>query len=637
MGNVAMTDFFEAIGGFIKRLWSFIFVGLFFVCAIVLYKTVGENSYLAIHDNLDLFVPQFQMMKNDGTFFALEASTDFLDGISRNVLPSEFSLYTVLFMIFPSFAAYIVGYFLKIVIAMVGGGLLAYDIIMHEGLDTWAKKGVYYVHPIKRDYSLVVTLTVLISFAYGILNLFPAFGIPFASIPLIVYLLRRAYLEPSFWKFFFIFCYPFVSYFSYHGIFIMGYLVIAIIWIWIRNHKFPWQLALGLVLLAVGSVVCEYRLFATMLFSDEVTIRSTMVEADLSTVEIIKEIVSAWTGGMMHANDAHMYVVLPVCVIYFFYLNSKYIKDGNGVGVFHDFYNLCALGIVFNSVVYGLYNSKIIRTVFETLVPPLKGWQFNRTIFFNPFLWYASFFIVCYRILMDITQSGVSIVKTVLVKTLTFFLILLAIGVILFQPALPFGQTARYDDLFYTAYGQYYRTNHDGKGNPEDLSYKEFYDTDLFGALKEDIGYEEGQMCVSYLLYPAQLEYNDISTLDGYLGFYSQEYKEKWRKVIAPALEMQPGSAAYFDNSGIRCILYSGNYESVPMYTASLGGITEDDLYVDARALYDLGCKYVFSRVKITNAEEVSLSLKASREGLAYNIYVYELSEPEVDLDGDSV
>lgn len=624
-----MRDLFETIAGFLERCWAFIFVGLFFICTAVLYFSLGENSYIAIHDNLDLFIPQFQMMKNDGTFFALEAGTDFLNGISRNVLPSEFSLYTVLYMIFPAFKAYIVGYFIKIIIAMIGSGLLCYDIIAHEGLDTWTKKGVYYIHPIKRDYTSAVSLAVLVSFAYGILNLFPAFGIPFAAIPLIVYLFRKAYLEPSFWKFFLIFCYPFLSYFSYHSIFIMGYLVIAIIWIWVRNQKFPWQLALGLVLLAVGSVLCEYRLFATMLFSNEVTIRSTMVEANLSVIEILKEIGMAWAGGMMHANDAHLYIVLPTCVIYFFYLNSKYIKDGNGAGIFHDFYNFCAIGIVFNSVVYGLYNSQIVRTLFETVVPPLKGWQFNRTIFFNPFLWYASFFIVCYRIVMNASQGTFSRQKEIIIKLLTYLLALAAIGVILIQPVLPFGQTARYDDLFYTAYGQYYRTNHDGKSNKENLSYKEFYDTELFEALKKEIGYKEGEMCVAYLLYPAQLEYNDISTLDGYLGFYSQEYKEKWRSVIAPALELQPASAAYFDNSGIRCTLYSGNYESVPMYTGSLAGITEDDLYVDAKALYDLGCKYVFSRVEITNAEDVSLSLMASGQGVAYKVYVYELSEPE--------
>lgn len=69
-----------------------------------------------------------------------------------------------------------------------------------------------------------------------------------------------------------------------------------------------------------------------------------------------------------------------------------------------------------------------------------------------------------------------------------------------------------------------------------DLTYREFYSTDLFEKAKEDIGYC-GQWSVAYGFYPAILEYNDIATLDGYLGFYSQNYKEEFRKMIAPALD----------------------------------------------------------------------------------------------------
>ena len=622
-----MKTFFDNIGFFLRRFWYFIFIGLFFVCTIVLYKTAGAGSYFAIHDNLDLFIPQYQMMKNDETFFALVAGTDFLDNISRNVLPSEFSLYTILYMILPAGKAYIAGYFIKIVIAMVGGILLAYDILTNEGIDEWVRHGVYYVHPVKNDYSSTMAIAILVSFAYGILNLFPAFGIPFAAIPLIIYLLRSVYREPSFLKYLLIFCYPFLSYFSYHGIFIMGYLVIAIIWMWIRHHEFPVRLFISLVLLVVGSVVFEYRLFMTMLFSGEVTIRSSIVQPDMAPISIVIETLKVWANGMMHANDAHVYIVLPVCVIYFFYLNAKYIRSNNASGIVHDYFNFCAVAIAFNSIIYGLYFFAPIRKLFELLIPPLKGWQFNRTIFFNPFLWYASFMIVCYRICKSTRQNSVSQRRGFWFRGLVYLMVLASIAVIIIQPALPYGQDARYDDIYYTSYGEYYKHNHDGKTPDNNLSLEEFYDPQLFGTLKEEIGYIEGEQCAAYLMYPAQLEYNDISTLDGYLGFYSQDYKDKWRNVIAPALDLQPASAEYFDNSGIRCYLYSGDHVSVPMYTKDLGGITQDNLYINNVALAALGCKYIFSRVEITNADEIGLELITSKQGIAYNVYVYELSE----------
>ena len=65
--------------------------------------------------------------------------------------------------------------------------------------------------------------------------------------------------------------------------------------------------------------------------------------------------------------------------------------------------------------------------------------------------------------------------------------------------------------------------------------------------MKEDIGYE-GEWSAAYGLHPAVLEYNGIATLDGYLGFYPQSYKEDFRRIIAPALERVEASRA---SSGI--------------------------------------------------------------------------------------
>ena len=51
-------------------------------------------------------------------------------------------------------------------------------------------------------------------------------------------------------------------------------------------------------MLAIGFVVCEYRLFGQMLFSDEVTIRSSIVNASLSLPEIFREIGQVFREGI---------------------------------------------------------------------------------------------------------------------------------------------------------------------------------------------------------------------------------------------------------------------------------------------------------------------------------------------------
>ena len=187
-------------------------------------------------------------------------------------------------------------------------------------------------------------------------------------------------------------------------------------------------------------------------------------------------------------------------------------------------------------------------------------------------------------------------------------------------------EPSRYNDIYHTAYGNFYTFLHDGQ-RVDTMNYREFYSEDLFTKIKEDLGYNEGDLAVAYEMYPAQLEYNGISTLDGYLGFYSQQYKDDFREVIAPSLERVPASEAYYDNWAARCYLFSGTDESVQMITKSLTGLTDTDIYIDSAALKSLGCKYIFSRVKISNESEAGLNLIGSYDGeeQAFAVYVYTI------------
>ena len=249
----------ELLGKLISR-WYICLIGIFFIAVFAMYMIVGENSYIAVHDNLDLFVAQYKMMQNTGTFFSHNETVPFLGGISRDKLPGEFYLYSVLFEIFPAFYAYVIGYLVKVIIAIAGCLLLIKEFGQKTDSVAW-----------------------ICSFAYGILNLFPAFGICFSSIPLAIFLLRKIYrlgLSKKTIPFYLLlFLYPVVSYFSYFGMFILGYLVLAIIWRWVSDKKLSVSLVIALFVLAFGYVALEYRLFGAMLFSDELTIRTTMKDA----------------------------------------------------------------------------------------------------------------------------------------------------------------------------------------------------------------------------------------------------------------------------------------------------------------------------------------------------------------------
>ena len=601
----------------LKRRFVIFAVLLFILIISVFYCAIGENSYIGVHDNMDLFIAQFAMLRNTGTFFSHGVSAPFLGGVSRDVLPGEASLYTVLYMIFSPFTAYIVGYVLKIVIAVFSCVLLFVDftILSGEKIDSFFERARFCL---KEEYAPELNLAVGAGFLYGVLNLFPAFGISFASIPLIVYLLRRIYLteksdDPKRVRkmaeyVVLIFCYPFVSYFSYFGFFILGYLFIGIIWMWIRDKKPSFGLIAGLVVLSVGFAVFEYRLFGMMLFSDVTTIRDTMVQSFVPASEVPGLILDVFVNGMMHAEDCHKYFVMPVCLLYLIFLNGRFVYKKNFRGIFTDVYNLCALILVFNAVVYGIYFIREVDDVFATVVPPLKGFQFNRTVFFSPFIWCAMLFIIAYRMSKKEIFKGV----------LSYAVIATAVVLVIITPT-------RYNDLRGTLY---HVVKENILGNKlDDLNYREFYSEELFSDVKKEIGYKEGEWSIAYGMHPAILEYNGIATLDGYLGFYPQSYKEEFRKVIAPALSKNPGSAAYFDEWGARCYLYSGTDATIVMATKSMYGVTDNNIYIDAGELKKLGCKYLFSRIDIANAPEEGLTPIGEYSGYnsPYNIYVYGL------------
>lgn len=573
--------------------WYFILIGLFFVCTAAVYVCFGESSYIAVHDNLDLFVAQFQMMKNTDSFFAHGVTVPFLGGVTRDNLPSELSLYTLLYAVMPSFAAYIAGYLIKVAAAIISVWLLAKD---------WYGDRF-------EEYKPIIAL---MGFAYGILNMFPAFGIPFATIPLVIYLLRKIYRKQGIWLYIALFCYPFLSYFSYFGFFILAYLTAAIIWLGIRDRMVSRALVTALFVLGAGYVVFEYRLFGVMLFGGAETIRSTMVEANLTAGEILHQIIDVWKNGMFHVDSLQNKFILWVCVIYFCWLNGKYMLQKKSKWIFHDIYNLFMLILVFNSVIYGIYNWESFRTLIETIIPPLKGFQFNRTVFFSPFVWYAAFFIILQRLYAFSRDKG-KLGKGMRAAANT--LALLCIAIIFLTPS-------KYNDLYATCKNKALQIMRGKEINT--MSYEEFYSEELFAAIKDDIDYA-GEWSAAYGIHPAVLEYNGIATLDGYLGFYTEEYKEAFRKIIAPALERVEESRIYYDDWGARAYLYSGTDISVVSATKTFS-VTDRKIYIDAQAFEDLKGRYIFSRIELENAQEAGLKLMKSytMKKSPYVIYLYE-------------
>ena len=578
----------ERIKIFVLKNWYILFIAALLCLQAGVFLVFREESYIRVHDNLDLFVTQLQMMKNTDTFFSHDVLLPMLGGISRNNFGSEFSLYNILYYFLPAFWAYIIGYGLKIIIGIFSFCLLAKDIYGEK-------------------YDRYRPIILLLGTAYGLIPVFPAYGIAFTSVPIIVYLLRRIYIKADKWLYLGVFLYPLLSYFSYFGIFLLAYIVCAIVILWIRDKKFPKGIAISLFILAAGYIVFEHRLFKEMLLSDVITIRGTMVNPSLSFTENVKYVWDVFCRTNFHEQDSHMYLVLPVCMIGVILVNIGYVRRKEYRKILTDSCNLCLLIIVINCIIYGFYFWKEFRDLVETLIPQLTGFQFSRFTFFNPFLWYSLLFLLIRR-LYDYRKKWA--------KGLANIIAAAAILIVMFVPQM-------YNDFYYTCYYNAYSIIKQKPVN--DLNYEEYYSQELFEYIKEEIGYD-GEWSAAYGMNPAILQYNGIATVDGYLGMYSQEYKEAFRKVIAPALETAEGNRAYFDDWGARAYLFSGSDENTYVPYRELN-LQDFELKIDPDAYRAIGGQYIFSRIEISNKEELGLSLKGtySHETSPYTIYLYEL------------
>ena len=563
--------------------WYWWIVALIFVGELIIFLFFGTDSYIGIHDNLDIHITDYEILKQNNAFFSWKKEIPFLGGIDRNYFLSELSLYALLYMIFPNFTAYITGYFLKILIALGSGILLGKQCL-------------------KEKYKEYEWAVVLGSFTYGLLPLYPSFSFSFSSLPLIAYLILQ--LEETGKKryYIYVFFYPLLSYFTFFGPFIVGYICLYALVKGIQKKKIPMNIITAAVVLSLGYIITEYRLFY-LIFIDKVqTIRDTMVMGNGNAKEVFMYIVQGFSNGIFHAEDVHQFVVLPVCILYFLWLNFTYIRKKEWKKILQDPFNILIYFNVFNCIIYGFYYWKEFREFVEFILPPLKGWQFNRTLYFTPLTWYAAVTLIAIRIYENRKKAAIILMMAVML--------------------VPLGKQTLYNDFYNTIYTHSYELI---KGKEtESLSYEEFFSKSLFEEIKKKIAYQ-GEYAVAYGMHPAVLSYNGISTLDGVLSYYEQSYKEEFRRIISPALEKMDANRIYFDEWGARAYLYSGDFEAIwePLKTTQ---VEEEELCINVQALREMNGKYIFSRIKFTNIDEMGIILvdEFSNQYSPYRIYVYK-------------
>lgn len=568
---------------FLRNNWSICLVALYLLTILVYVMVVGEDVYIPIHDNLDSTVANYKLLKDNHLFWDNGGVAPFLSGIERHFMESQFHVNAILYMVLPIFGAVIAEYFLTVIVAVLGSIYLGKILVGGE----WEK----YKH-----------IIILCGWMLGVLPVHPDHALGFAALPLMFGLLIKIYKTNSKWTYLWLILSTSLSSFTMFGIFICGYLLIFFLINWIVKKKPSFRMLIALGSLILGYVITEYHVFYIFLFSDVETIRNTMSVSAVSFTEAWKESLRVFLYGHYHSGSAHTCIVLPVCGIYFLFLNIRYIYKKQIKAVFRDPYNWLCIWCGCNALLYGYNQYPPLKKLIEMLLPVLKGFSIARALWLNPFVWYFMFAFVLYRLLKGNWNK-----KVIYGICIAAFL---AIGLN--------SRTPTYNIYRTTAQNMYRAV----KGLETELTYREFYSEKLFEEIKKDIGYQ-GEYAAAFGFHPAILYYNGIATLDGYHSWMPLAYNEQFTKLIEPDLAVDSKNAEYFYRWGGRAYLYSKDIDFGP---ARYIKEQEVDLLINPSVFKEMSGVYIFSRYKLSNADKLGLDFIQDYDGsdTPYHIYVYK-------------
>jgi hypothetical protein len=262
------------------------------------------------------------------------------------------------------------------------------------------------------------------------------------------------------------------------------------------------------------------------------------------------------------------------------------------------FYSLCAT--VLFSLIEGIYASKVLNAFVAEYIPLLAGFNWGRISFLNRTLFYVIF--AC--ILAMLCRSKYFRILATLIAMLQVIVI-----------------------LTYTSHYSYGPLNFDYKNKVKidsNVTYNEFFSTDLFEMIKDDLNYN-GEKVAAYGYHPSVLMYNGFATIDGYNSFYPLNDMLEFRRIIEPELDRSERWRKYFDSWGGRRYLYSDDLSYQPTRIPADHAV---DLYINTEIFAKLGGNYIFSRAEIRNALDINLEYVNTyeKEGCIYRIWAYKVT-----------
>lgn len=573
-----------------KRSFRFfcLFVTFFsFLYAIVPMIFLRENYCFTIWDELDQYASFAKIFKEKNLYFNRNTDLPIMGGINGYSLAYSYNLHDFACCVF----GYIPGQILTRIVSVASGFFFMQLLLKRFAKNTDAVENCFIY---------------LLSIAYAITPSATNREIAFGTLPGVVLLFlhfseqnKASKLLPL------AFMIPFFSAFNAFLVFECGFWLVFTVFACIKNRRLNINLIAAFFLICLGASFFYPDFFYLALHANE-TNRGLPLRKLYS--RSFKELFySYFKDSQWHAPTYHKYILMPAIlfgVVFsagYYYSKKEPMSKGARIA-------LLLLCLMFGYICFSTFVISLRESGFETGFLLIDGFNFGRLLSFNRFAWYVMFAGVFFLL-----PAGK---RLTVIGCLVLMIQLCIIG-------------TRYNDFLSTVAD----TNNSvisvikRKFNiaPETASvtFKEFFSENLFDEIKNDIKYN-GEGCAAYGFEPAVLHWNGFNSLDGYSSIHSMKWQNEFREIIAPALdaEPEPWYKDYYDCWGGRMYLFGELSTDV-----SRNKIVEPaKLFINANAFKKYGGKYVFSRSKISNAEDIGLSFVKDYDSpdSLYHIWLYE-------------
>jgi hypothetical protein len=558
----------------------------------------GPDSYLRINDHLDGFVPLNVVLADEPLFASLDSVVEpVMGGLSRNALPTVWTLGALPFRLLDPMAALFVNELIIRLVALAGMLLLLRRHVLREGND------------------LVVYGA---SVCFALLPFLPAAYLSVAGQPWLLHALlnlRRGRAGVTDWLVVIVF--PLASSLAFVGFYVLLALGLLVAIDTLRQRRIPRSLTLALVLTGGLYAASEYRLlYQTFLAEGYVSFRSEYAFRGTSLV---------WAGWValrnllfsQHHAAAQQFPFLLATLGLAVGIELLQAKrqgrlrellpatgtpdspSSNPGAPFLLLASLVSIGAIAAAV--GLYEWSVVQELLRSSgLGVLRMFNFHRFQWFHPLLFGVAFALALHLLHR---RGGLAGKAALLLLGLQ-----LAWSVSQSDPLRVQRETG--------------------------LTFQDYYSAELFSEIREFIGRPDGSYRVaSFGLAPGIALTNGFSTVDAYLSNYPLEYKHRFRGVIAPELERDARLRAEYDERGWHVHLYSSELGLVVGYRKG-GPYTKDhpvraveEVRFDAGQLKELGCDYVISAVDIRNHESLGLTLERTfeRKDSPWQMFLYSL------------